>query len=160
MKKVLFLAAVAFAANMAIAQDAPKAANKQLTPVNPSLQQAPGVARVGGQRDPKQIADMKVSRLDKQVTLTEEQKKKAYDIYFKTASMRPSAEPGSKEKIVEARQAEKESIENMLTADQKQKLSAIAEERKARQAEMMQKRAANAKPGMVTPAPVEQKVTK
>jgi|GEM_PF-3459600 len=157
MKKVLFFAAIAFAANTAMAQDAQNAATKQ-APVKASVQQAPGVSRIGGERDPKKIADMKVSRLDKQVTLTEEQKKKAYDIYLKTASIRPSAEPGAKEKIMTARQEEKESIDNILTAEQKQKMSAILEERKARQAEAMQRRAANAKPGTVTPAPVEQKL--
>lgn len=154
MKKVLFFAAIAFAANTAMAQDA---ATKQ-APVKPSLQQAPGVNRVGGERDPKKIAEMKVSRLDKQVTLTEEQKKKAYDVYLKTASIRPSSEAGAKEKIMTARQDEKENIDNILTAEQKQKMTAMLEERKARQAEAMQRRAANTKPGTVSPAPVEQKL--
>jgi len=157
MKKVLFFAVIALAANTAMAQQ--PAATKQ-APVQQTMQPAPGVNRIGGQRDPKQVAEMKVSRLDKQVTLTEEQKKKAYDIYFKTADLRPSAEPGAKEKIMEARQNEKESIDNLLTAEQKQKIAAIAEERKARQAEMMQRRAANAKPGTVAPTPVEQKSIK
>jgi hypothetical protein len=133
MKKVLFLAAVALASGTLVAQEKTQ---KQTT-----LESSSRLERVGGPRDPEKTAELKVKRLDKQVTLTEEQKEKAKAIYLKTAQMRPSMDPAEKEKIAAARQEEKNAIDALLTAEQKQKLDAVAAERKARQEEAAQRRA-------------------
>ena len=149
MKKVLFLAAVALAANTVIGQE---------KTAKPALQSAQGIERVGGARDPQKVAEMKVNRLDKQVTLTDAQKKQATEIYLKTASVRPSMDPAEKQKLMEARNEEKAAIDKILTAQQKEKLEAVATERKARQEEAMQRRAQMNREGGAQP--VQQKLAK
>ena len=147
MKKVFFVASIALVGlSAAFAQDkqqsAPAAQQTKGTSVS-RVQRADGIRSV----TPEKIAETRTARLNKEVSLTADQQKKAYDLFLKEAQENKGRAMNRQETSTE--------LKAILTAEQNQKMEAVQAERKQK----MQERRAQRSEQMVAPA-TSDKVTK
>ena len=143
MKKVLFAAGITLLGLSAVyAQNMQKKAAAQS---ETSVNAQPG--RRGVQtRSPEQVAELKTSRLDKEVNMTAEQKKKIYDILLKEAQQNQGR--------AALRQETNTQVKSVLTPEQNQKLEAGQAERK----QMMMERKQSSRGGQLQSSPSKQQV--
>lgn len=141
MKKILFAAGISLIGLGAVY--AQNQQNKAAAQTQTSNSAAPA-ARSRQTRSPEQIADMKAARLDKEVGMTADQKKKAYDIFLKEAQENQGR--------AALRQETNAQVKSILTAEQNQKLEA----RQAEQKEVMMQRKQNTRAGNLQASPAKQ----
>lgn len=124
MKKLILTIAIAFVGiTAALAQqDSMKVAN---APIKPKL-------------TAEQRADLMTKRLDKQLSLSAEQRTKLYDIQLAHAKKMDElkAEKGAAKERKTAKEEEKAQIDALLTPEQKSKLDAFRAEAKERAGKM------------------------
>lgn len=138
MKKILFAAGISILGLSAVyAQNMQKKAGAQTQTSNAS-------SRSQQTRNPEQIAEMKTTRLDKEVGMTADQKKKIYDIFLKEAQENQGR--------AALRQETNTQVKGILTAEQNQKLEARQAERK----EMMMQRKQTVRDGNLQASPAKQ----
>ncbi|PSK88023.1 hypothetical protein [Taibaiella chishuiensis] len=138
MKKILFAAGISILGLSAVyAQNMQKKAAAQTQTSNAS-------SRSQQTRNPEQIAEMKTARLDKEVGMTADQKKKIYDIFLKEAQENQGR--------AALRQETNTQVKGILTAEQNQKLEARQAERK----EMMMQRKQTVRDGNLQASPAKQ----
>lgn len=142
MKKVLFAAGITLLGLSAVyAQNLQKKAAAQS---ETSARTAQPSGRGAQTRTPEQIADAKTARLDKEVGMTADQKKKIYDILLKDAQQNQGR--------AALRQETDTQVKSILTPEQNQKLEARQAERK----QMMQERRQSVRQGNLKAAPAKQ----
>ncbi len=141
MKKILFAAGISLIGLGAVyAQNQQNKAAAQTQTSN----SATPAARSRQMRSPEQIADMKATRLDKEVGMTADQKKKVYDIFLKEAQENQGR--------AALRQETNTQVKSILTAEQNQKLQARQVERQ----EVMMQRKQNTRAGNLQASPAKQ----
>lgn len=141
MKKVLFAAGITLLGLGAVyAQNMQKkAAVQSETSVN-----AQPARRSVQARSPEQVAELKTTRLDKEVGMNPEQKKKIYDILLKEAQQNQGR--------AALRQETNTQVKSVLTPEQNQKLEAKQSERK----QMMMERKQPLREGKLQSSPGKQ----
>lgn len=142
MKKVLFAAGITLLGLSAVyAQNLQKKATAQS---ETSARTAQPSGRGTQVHTPEQIAEAKTARLDKEVGMTADQKKKVYDILLKDAQQNQGR--------AALRQETNTQVKSILTPEQNQKLEARQAERK----QMMQERRQSVRQGNLKSAPAKQ----
>lgn len=141
MKKILFAAGISLIGLGAVY--AQNQQNKAAAQTQTSNSAAPAT-RSRQMRSPEQIADMKATRLDKEVGMTADQKKKVYDIFLKEAQENQGR--------AALRQETNTQVKSILTAEQNQKLQA----RQAERQEVMMQRKQNTRAGNLQASPAKQ----
>jgi protein CpxP len=134
MKKLLFAAGITVLGLTAVfAQD------KKQTPaqVSQAQEKKPRTASAG-RAAPEKIAEIKTNRLDRQVSLNEDQKKKVYDIYLKEAQAAQGRAAQHDETEVQ--------LKTILTADQHQKYETVKAEKKQQLLERRSEKQSEQKP--------------
>jgi protein CpxP len=142
MKKVLFAAGITLLGLSAVyAQNLQKKAAVQS---ETSARTAQPSGRNIHARTPEQIADAKTARMDKEVGMTADQKKKIYDILLKDAQQNRGRAALHQETNTQ--------VKSVLTPEQNQKLEA----RQAERQQMMQERRQSVRQGNLKSAPAKQ----
>ncbi len=142
MKKFLFAAGITLIGLSAVyAQNMQKKAAVQS---ETSVKAQPTVRKATQSRSPEQVAEMKTTRLDKEVGMTAEQRKKVYDVLLKEAQQNKGR--------AALRQETNTEIKSILTPEQNQKLEASQAERK----QMMMERRQSVRDGNLQASPAKQ----
>lgn len=142
MKKILFAAGISIIGLSAVyAQSQQK---KEAAQAQTSTTTSAQSLRKSAQRSPEQIAEMKTARLDKEVGMTAEQRKKVYDILLKEAK--------DNQGRAALRQETNDQVKAVLTPEQNQKLEAGHAERR----QMMMQRREASRTGNLQAAPAKQ----
>lgn len=140
MKKILFVAGVTIIGlSAAFAQDV-----KQAESVKSTRTSSPGQARVGERTTPEAAAQRRTDRLDKELSLSAEQKKKVYDLFLNESKENQG-------RVVQNQELD-EQLKSIFNEEQKQKYETMKTERK----QMMQQRVQSARSAeLKSPTPVK-----
>lgn len=124
MKKILFVAGVTvIGLSAAFAQNV-----KQAESVKSARTSSPGQARVGERTAPEAAAQRRTDRLDKELSLNAEQKKKVYDLFLQESKENQG-------RLVQNQELD-EQLKSIFNEEQKQKYETMKAERK----QMMEQR--------------------
>lgn len=132
MKKLLIFALSMGLIGPAIAQ----VASNQKEGTKKEVRKAPKIT-------PEQYAQRKVDVLSEKVQLTDEQKKRAFEVYMQTAPQRIGAIGHDAATINEINKVEEDNIQKILTVDQKAHLARIKEQQKQEAIKLQQQRESN-----------------
>lgn len=134
MKKIFFAAGIAvIGLSAAFAQD-----QKKTTPISANQQESTAKSsRVAGARNlnPQKVAEIRTARLNSEVTLTEDQKKKVQEVFLQEAQ--------NNQGRAALREETNKQIKAILTAEQNQKMEAAQAERNQK---IQERRAMKAEP--------------
>lgn len=140
MKKILFVAGVTIIGlSAAFAQDVKQAESVKATRSSSTVR-----ARVGEQASPEDVAKKRTERLDKELSLNADQKKKVYDLFLKESQERQG-------RLVQNDELD-EQLKGIFNEEQKQKYETMKIERK----QMMQQRIQSTRSAeLKSPTPVK-----
>lgn len=140
MKKILFVAGVTIVGlSAAFAQDV-----KQAEPVKSTGTSMPARARVTDRISPEEAAQKRTDRLDKELSLNADQKKKVYDLFLKDSKENQG-------RLVHNQELD-EQLKSIFNQEQNQKYDAMKAERK----QMMQQRIQSTRSAeLKSPTPVK-----
>jgi opacity protein-like surface antigen len=140
MKKILFVASITvIGLSAAFAQDV-----KQAEPVKATRTSSPARARVGENVSPEDAAQRRTDRLDKELSLNADQKKKVYDVFLKESKEKQG-------RLVQNQEVD-DQLKSIFNEQQNQKYEAMKMERK----QMMQQRIQSARSAeLKSPTPVK-----
>lgn len=126
MKKILFVAGVTIIGlSAAFAQDV-----KQAEPTKSTRTSYPARARVGEKTTPEAAAQRRTDRLDKELSLNAEQKKKVYDLFLQESKEKQG-------RLVHNQELD-EQLKGIFNEEQKQKYESLKAERKQLMEERIQ----------------------
>ncbi|MFA6056974.1 MAG: hypothetical protein WC756_02155 [Taibaiella sp.] len=141
MKKILFVAGVTIIGlSAAFAQDVKQTPQAKTTQASPTLR-----ARNVERFSPEVAAQKRTDRLDKELTLNADQKKKVYDLFLKESKEKQG-------RLVQNQEVD-EQLKGIFNKEQNQKYEAMKSERK----QMMQERVKSIRSAeLKSPTPVQQ----
>jgi opacity protein-like surface antigen len=140
MKKILFVAGITvIGLSAAFAQDV-----KQAEPAKATRTSMPARPRVGEKISPEDAAQRRTDRLDKELSLNADQKKKVYDVFLKESKENQG-------RMVQNQEVDKQ-LKSIFNEQQNQKYEAMKTERR----QMMQQRVQTARSAeLKSPTPVK-----